>query len=161
MFITAHLRQPEVFLSTREEWNFSLWSSSKVELLHPEWGMITVLVRVAKASRIMVIFTASQDDKFHSTPARRSARRKTGEQRHSSSDFYKRLLIHPWTDYTQTRAHTRTHTHSEPILVSMKTPQGLTLSIWISSKTNTPRVGARFLKGNKHSGAPCGTSAAF
>lgn len=65
----AYLRQPVVFLSTRDEWNFSLWSSSKVELLHPEWGMITVLVRVVKASRMIVIFTASQDDRFHSTPA--------------------------------------------------------------------------------------------
>ncbi len=65
----VHLRQPEVFLSTREEWNFSLWSSSKVELFHPEWGMITVLVRVVKASRMIVILTASHDDRFHSTPA--------------------------------------------------------------------------------------------
>lgn len=67
----AYLRQPEVFLSTSEEWNFNLWSSSKVELLQPEWGMITVLVRVIKASRMIVIFTASQDDRFHSTPAER------------------------------------------------------------------------------------------
>lgn len=66
----AYLRQPDVFLSTREEWNFSLWSSSKVELLHPEWGMITVLVRVVKASPMIVIFTTSHDDRFHSTPAR-------------------------------------------------------------------------------------------
>ena len=65
----VHLRQPVVFLNTREEWNFSLWSSSKVELLHPEWGMITVLVRVVKASRMIVILTASHDDRFHSTPA--------------------------------------------------------------------------------------------
>lgn len=64
----VYLRQPVVFLSTREEWNFSLWSSSKVELLHPEWGMITVLVRVVKASRMIVILTASHDDRFHSTP---------------------------------------------------------------------------------------------
>lgn len=41
-----------------------------MELLHPEWGMITVLVRVASASRMMVIFTASHEDKFHSTPVR-------------------------------------------------------------------------------------------
>lgn len=65
----VHLKQPVVFLNTREEWNFSLWSSSKVELLHPEWGMITVLVRVVKASRMIVILTASHDDRFHSTPA--------------------------------------------------------------------------------------------
>lgn len=48
--------------------------------------MITVLVRGAKASRMMVIFTASHDDKFHSTPARRGAKRKTGEPLHSSAD---------------------------------------------------------------------------
>lgn len=30
--------------------------------------MITVLVRVVKASRMIVIFTASHDDRFHSTP---------------------------------------------------------------------------------------------
>lgn len=72
----ANLRQPVVFLSTSEEWNFNLWSSSKVELLQPEWGMITVLVRVIKASRMIVIFTASQDDRFHSTPAERHTRRK-------------------------------------------------------------------------------------
>lgn len=41
--------------------------------------MITVLVRVAKASRMIVIFTASHDDKFHSTPARRGTKRKTGD----------------------------------------------------------------------------------
>ena len=64
----CYLRQPVVFLSTREVWNLSLWSSSKVELLHPEWGMITVLVMVVKASRMIVIFTASHDDRFHSTP---------------------------------------------------------------------------------------------
>lgn len=60
-----------MFLSTREEWNLSLWSSSKVALLHPDCGMITVLVRVAKASRMIVIFRASQDDRFHRTPVRR------------------------------------------------------------------------------------------
>lgn len=65
-----------MFLSTSEEWNFNLWSSSKVELLHPEWGMITVLVRVIKASRMIVIFTASQDDRFHSTPAERHREKK-------------------------------------------------------------------------------------
>lgn len=74
VYRAAYLRQPVVFLSTRDEWNFSLWSSSKVELLHPEWGMITVLVRVVKASRMIVIFTASQDDRFHSTPAETRAR---------------------------------------------------------------------------------------
>ena len=31
--------------------------------------MITVLVRVVKASRMIVILTASHDDRFHSTPA--------------------------------------------------------------------------------------------
>lgn len=69
----SHLRQPVAFLSTREEWNFSLWSSSKVDVLHPEWGMITVLVRVVKASRMIVIFTVSHDDRFHSTPVKRAA----------------------------------------------------------------------------------------
>lgn len=59
-----------VFLSTREECNFSLWSSSKAELLHPEWGMITVLVRVDKASLMIVILTASHEERFHSTPER-------------------------------------------------------------------------------------------
>ncbi|TNN84529.1 hypothetical protein EYF80_005229 [Liparis tanakae] len=67
-------RQPVVFLSTREEWNFSLWSSSKVELLHPEWGMITVLVSVVKASLMSVILMASHDDKFHTTPVETRAK---------------------------------------------------------------------------------------
>lgn len=92
----AYLRQPVVFLSTSEEWNFSLWSSSKVELLHPEWGMITVLVRVVKASRMIVIFTASQDDRFHSTPA---------ETKHT---------------------HTHTHTRKTPSYVSCQEQLGLT-----------------------------------
>lgn len=72
----AYLRQPVVFLSTNEEWNFSLWSSSKVELLQPEWGMITVLVRLIKASRMIVILTASHDDRFHSTPEETAAHKR-------------------------------------------------------------------------------------
>lgn len=39
--------------------------------------MITVLVRVIKASRMIVIFTASQDDRFHSTPAERDTEKTT------------------------------------------------------------------------------------
>lgn len=57
----------------------SLWSSSKVALLHPECGMTTVLVRVAKASRMIVIFRASHEDRFHRTPVRRGTKRETGD----------------------------------------------------------------------------------
>lgn len=80
----VHLRQPVVFLSTREEWNFSLWSSSKVELLHPEWGMITVLVSVVKASLMIVILMASHDDRFHTTPVETPARK----HRHWEADTH-------------------------------------------------------------------------
>lgn len=48
--------------------------------------MITVLVRVIKASRMIVIFTASQDDRFHSTPAERHRKKKqTNSQLHQLS----------------------------------------------------------------------------
>lgn len=67
-----------MFLRTRDEWNLSLWSSSNVELLHPEWGMITVLVRVVKASRMIVILTESQEERFHSTPAETTEERGGG-----------------------------------------------------------------------------------
>lgn len=81
----VYLRQPVLFLSTREEWNFSLWSSSKVELLHPEWGMITVLVRVVKASRMIVILTVSHEDRFHSTPAETpTSKHRQWENRHAN-----------------------------------------------------------------------------
>lgn len=35
---------------------------------HPEWGMITALVSTARASWMMGIFRASQEDRFHRTP---------------------------------------------------------------------------------------------
>lgn len=46
----------------------TLCSSRCDTLLQPEWGMTTVLVSVVRASRMMVIFTASHEDKFHRTP---------------------------------------------------------------------------------------------
>lgn len=126
-----YLRHPEVFLSTREEWNLSLWSSSKVELLHPECGTITVLVRVAKASRMMVIFTASHDDRFHSTPARRGAHRETGDpplSGYKAVQTPSALVFITGADSSLNRTYTVTHaqTHtSRP-------------ATWISSQTNTP-----------------------
>lgn len=129
----VYLRQPVVFLSTREEWNFSLWSSSKVELLHPEWGMITVLVRVVKASRMIVIFTASHDDRFHSTPtatpAANTGMKKTNRhanlelrqlscavrvnrQRHQQRGLFNSSVC---VDSSMTRTHAETDSHIEPL----------------------------------------------
>lgn len=50
--------------------------------------MITVLVRVVKASRMIVIFTASHDDRFHSTPVEttRGNNKRERERRRESSD---------------------------------------------------------------------------
>lgn len=64
-----HLRQPVVLRSSSEDWNLTLWSWRCETLLQPEWGMTTVLVSVDSASRMMVILTASHEDRFHSTPA--------------------------------------------------------------------------------------------
>ena len=63
-----YLRQPVVFLSTREVCSFSLWSSLWGAPPHPECGMITALVSTHSASLTIVIFTASHDDRFHRTP---------------------------------------------------------------------------------------------
>lgn len=57
-----------VLRSSSDDWNLTLWSSRCGMLLQPEWGMITVLVSVLRASRMMVIFTASQEERFHRTP---------------------------------------------------------------------------------------------
>lgn len=53
--------------------------------------MITVLVRVVKASRMIVIFTASHDDRFHSTPVETTRgnnkkKKRERERRRESSD---------------------------------------------------------------------------
>lgn len=64
-----HLRQPVVLRSSSEDWNLTLCSSWCEALLQPEWGMTTVLISVVRASRMMVIFTASHDERFHRTPA--------------------------------------------------------------------------------------------
>lgn len=64
----THLIQPVVFRSSREDWNLILCCSRCDRLLQPEWGMTTVLVSVVRASRMMVIFTASQEERFHRTP---------------------------------------------------------------------------------------------
>lgn len=53
-----------------DDWNFALWSSRCETLLQPECGMTTVLVSVVSASRMMVIFTASHEDRFQRTPER-------------------------------------------------------------------------------------------
>lgn len=124
---SAYLRQPVVFLSTMEEWNFSLWSSSKVELLHPECGMITVLVRVVKASRMIVIFTASHDDRFHSTPMKagghrcEDSRRAKAELRQLScavratrQRYQQQFLIAQRVDPSMTRTHAEPDSHTEP-----------------------------------------------
>lgn len=60
-----------VLRSSSEDWNLALWWSP---LLQPEWGTTTVLVSVDRASRMMVILTASHDDRFHRTPAGRGGR---------------------------------------------------------------------------------------
>lgn len=65
-----HLRQPVVLRSSSDDWNLVLCSSRCETLLQPEWGMTMVLVSVVRASRMMVIFTASHDDRFHSTPVK-------------------------------------------------------------------------------------------
>lgn len=67
----CYLRQPVVLRSTTEECSLSLCSSWKSVLLQPEWGMITVLVTLLKASRMIVIFNASHEDRFHNTPTHR------------------------------------------------------------------------------------------
>lgn len=64
----AHLRQPVVLRSSTDDWNLTLCSSRCETLLQPECGMTTVLVSVLRASRMMVIFTASHDERFHRTP---------------------------------------------------------------------------------------------
>lgn len=66
--MAPYLRQPVVLRSSSEDWNLALWWSP---LLQPEWGTTTVLVSVDRASRMMVILTASHDDRFHRTPAGR------------------------------------------------------------------------------------------
>lgn len=63
------LRQPVALRSTWEECSCSLWSSWWGDVSQAERGMITVLVSTARASWIMGIFSASHDDRFHSTPA--------------------------------------------------------------------------------------------
>lgn len=63
-----------MFRRTSEVWNLILWSSSKEELFHPECGTITVFVKVERASRMIVIFTASHDDKFQRTPTGRNCK---------------------------------------------------------------------------------------
>lgn len=68
MKLWFYLRQPVVLRRTKEVWNLILWSSSKEELFHPEWGTITLFVNVARASRMIVIFTASHEDRFQRTP---------------------------------------------------------------------------------------------
>lgn len=69
--VEPHRRQPVVLRSSSEDWNLTLWSWRCETLLQPEWGMTTVLVSVDSASRMMVILTASHEDRFHSTPARK------------------------------------------------------------------------------------------
>lgn len=66
----SHLRQPVALRSTCEVWRCSLrsswWLGEESQL---EWGMMTLLVSTASASWMMGIFRASQDERFHSTPA--------------------------------------------------------------------------------------------
>lgn len=63
-----YLRQPVVLRSNMDDWNLTLGSSRWETLLQPECGMTTVLVSVVSASRMMVIFTASHEDRFQRTP---------------------------------------------------------------------------------------------
>lgn len=90
----------------------SLWSSSKVALLHPECGMITVLVRVAKASRMMVIFRASHDDRFHRTPERRGTKRETGDP---PVDGYKAVQTHQFWLLCAGSSTNRTNTDTDGV----------------------------------------------
>lgn len=66
--VCFYLRQPVVLRSSMDDWNLTLWSSRWETLLQPECGMTTVLVSVVSASRMMVIFTASHEDRFQRTP---------------------------------------------------------------------------------------------
>lgn len=68
MGVCFYLRQPVVLRSSKEDWNLTLWSSRCETLLQPECGITTVLVSVVSASRMMVIFTASHEDRFQRTP---------------------------------------------------------------------------------------------
>ncbi|TNN45950.1 hypothetical protein EYF80_043831 [Liparis tanakae] len=66
---SVYQEQPVVLRSNMEDWNLTLCSSRGARLLQPECGMTTVLASVDRASRTMVIFTASHDERFHRTPA--------------------------------------------------------------------------------------------
>lgn len=62
-------RQPVALRRTWDECRCNFWSSWACgEVSHPEWGMITALVSTARASWMMGIFRASQEDRFHRTP---------------------------------------------------------------------------------------------
>lgn len=71
MFGSTHLRHPVALRSTCDEWSCILWSSCSGEFSHPEWGMITALVNTARASWMIGIFSASQEDRFQRTPTKK------------------------------------------------------------------------------------------
>lgn len=76
-FSVAHLRQPVALRSTWDVWRWSLrsswWLGDESQL---EWGMMTLLVRTARASWMIGIFSASQDDRFQRTPAENNRQHK-------------------------------------------------------------------------------------
>ncbi len=74
----AHLRQP---VALRRTWDVCIWSLRSSwcgDTSQVEWGIITVLVKTARASWIIGIFRASQEDRFHNTPA---------QDKHTSTAF--------------------------------------------------------------------------
>jgi len=88
--VPSHLRQPVVLRNNMEDWNLTLCSSRCETVLQPECGMTTVLVSVDRASRMMVIFTASHDERFHRTPAGGSGTR-DGQRGSDEEEFLSRI----------------------------------------------------------------------
>lgn len=75
---------------------------------HPEWGMITALVSTARASWMMGIFRASQEDRFHRTPEEDStAKFKKDEAGVRTQRSLVQSSHHIWTfQSTQSKFHT-------------------------------------------------------
>lgn len=87
-------KQPVALRRTWEECrcNFrSSWACGEVS--HPEWGMITALVSTARASWMMGIFRASQEDRFHRTPEEDSTQSQGRER--GKSAYWDHEEVHP------------------------------------------------------------------
>lgn len=89
----ANLRQPVVLRNSMEDWNLTLCSSRWEAVLQPECGMTTVLVSVVRASRMMVIFTASHEERFHRTPVQSESREILKMFQHCSATFACQKLL--------------------------------------------------------------------